>query len=92
MERDILDLQGAADHVGHSRRWLRENCVSLGIGHDCVGRKFRFRRQQPECSLARHTKQGEKGGVLSMTHRDPSKPYAVTIIEGKEIYMEDLIT
>jgi hypothetical protein len=34
---------------------------------------------------------GEERGLLSMTHRDPSKPYAVTIIEGKEIYMEDLI-
>jgi excisionase family DNA binding protein len=61
VEREIFDLPGAAEYLGHSRRWLRENCVSLGIEHVRVGRKFRFTRAELERFLARHRRRGKKG-------------------------------
>jgi excisionase family DNA binding protein len=61
MDREIFDLQSAADFLRHSRRWLRENCVSMGIEHERVGRKFRFTRHELERYLARHRRQGKKG-------------------------------
>jgi excisionase family DNA binding protein len=61
VDKEIFDLQSAADHLGHSRRWLRENAVSLGIEHERVGRKFRFTRTELENFLARHRRRGKRG-------------------------------
>ena len=52
VDKEIFDLQSAADHLGHSRRWLRENCVSFGIEHVRSGRKFRFTSAELERFLA----------------------------------------
>jgi excisionase family DNA binding protein len=61
VEREIFDLPGAAEYLGHSRRWLRENCISLGIGHERVGRKYRFTLHELERFLTRHRRKGKKG-------------------------------
>jgi hypothetical protein len=34
---ESFDLAGAAKFLGRSQRWLRDNCTSLGIGHERVG-------------------------------------------------------
>lgn len=58
---DSYDLVGAATFLGRSPRWLRDNCVSLGIGHERVGRGYRFTLHELERYLARHRRKGKKG-------------------------------
>jgi hypothetical protein len=49
---ESFDLDGAAEFLGRSRPWLRDNCTSLGIGHERVGRGFRFTLHELERYLA----------------------------------------
>jgi hypothetical protein len=58
----IFDLQEAADYLGKTRRWLRENCVGL-IEHERVGRGFRFTRSALDRLLAQHRRQAKKRSV-----------------------------
>jgi hypothetical protein len=58
---EIYDLQGAAGYLKKSRRWLRENCVRLGIEHDRIGRGFRFERAELDRFRAQYRVRGKKG-------------------------------
>jgi hypothetical protein len=59
MDKEVFDLRGAADYLGKSRRWLREN--STLITHDRIGRSFRSERQELDRFRAQHRRQGKKG-------------------------------
>jgi hypothetical protein len=61
VEEQIFDLQDAANYLKKTRRWLRENCVILGIEHERVGRGFRFTRHGLDRFLAQHRRQAKKG-------------------------------
>jgi hypothetical protein len=63
MDEEVFDLPGAAEYLGpaFTRRWLRENCVSLGIEHVRIKRKFRFTRTALDRFLAQYLKRGRKG-------------------------------
>jgi hypothetical protein len=58
---ESFDLVEAAKFLGRSSRWLRDNCTGLGIGHEPVGRGFRFTLHELERYLARHRRKGKKG-------------------------------
>jgi hypothetical protein len=58
---ESFDLAGAAKFLGRSSRWLGDNCTSQGIGHERVGRGFRFTLHELERYLARHRRKGKKG-------------------------------
>ena len=49
---ESFDLAGAAKFLGRSPRWLRDNCTSLGIGHERVGRGYLFTLHELERYLA----------------------------------------
>jgi hypothetical protein len=49
---ESFDLAGAAKFLGRSPRWLRDDCASLGIEHERVGRGFRFTLHELERYLA----------------------------------------
>ena len=58
---ESFDLVEAAKLLGRSPRWLRDNCTSLGIGHERVGRGFRFTLHELERYLAGHRRKRKKG-------------------------------
>jgi hypothetical protein len=58
---DFFDLVGVAAFLGCTKRWLRDNCKSLGIGHERIGRGYRFTLHELERYLSRHRRKGKKG-------------------------------
>ena len=61
MEKEIFNLPDAAEYLGCTRRWLRENCVELGIEHARIGKKFRFERQALDRFIAQHRRRAKAG-------------------------------
>jgi hypothetical protein len=63
MDRNVFDLPGAAEYLGpaFNRRWLRENCIALGIEHVRVKSRFRFTKDALDQFLARYLRKGKKG-------------------------------
>jgi hypothetical protein len=63
MDREVFDLEGAAQYLGpaFNRRWLRENCVSLGIEHVRVKSRFRFTKAELDRFLGQYLRKGKKG-------------------------------
>jgi hypothetical protein len=63
MDREVFDLEGAAQYLGpaFNRRWLRENCVALGIAHVRLKNRFRFTKTELDRFLSQYLGKGKKG-------------------------------
>ena len=82
VDREIFDLQSAADFLDHSRRWLRENAVTAGIAHERVGRKFRFTRHELERFLTRHRRHGKWGATCLEVAKNLDTPDVSQFCDG----------
>ena len=58
----FLTYRVAAQYLGpaFNRRWLRENCIALGIEHVRVKSRFRFTKDALDQFLARYLRKGKR--------------------------------